>query len=441
MPKWIDPEKIAPSRRRQPGTRTLGLVSARHYHPRKVKWLWRPYIPLGKLSLLAGPQGQGKSQLTTMLAAAVSNSTLVPSDVHEPADVVMVSAEDDPHDTITPRLAAADADFDRVSMLDVWEADREGDMFESALALPDDVPRLRKAMEGRNVKLVVIDPVSSHLGSATDSHRNTDVRRAIGPLRKLASEFGAAILIVTHLSKGSGGDPLDRVIDSVAYTALARSVLLFNADPMDMDGTRGSKKVVVIGKSNLSPPGDHALRVEIEPAVVSTDDGEDIATSKMTPRGVAEGITASDLVLPLEDVAERREAAMWVRETLAEGWRPTAEVEQEFRKRWRSERTWRAVRDAHTSFAKAPGSRYGRVWRGLHGTDPPWTDDPTWRDNTGKSDNRDNSDNMGAGGLPQESEAPNLPNLSKLNGHHDSAEDYRRMRDRMLGERDDDEVF
>lgn len=380
--EWIPLDEAVPPPRPKvkEGTRDLKLVGAGKFAPRKIRWLWQPYLPLGKLSILAGPQGQGKSQLTNMLAGAVSCNALHPTDLSDPGDVVIISAEDDPNDTIAPRLAAVGADFNRIAILDVREADRQGSMVQSVLTLPDDGPALSKAITSAkpNVKLVILDPVASFLGG-TDAHRNTAVRNALAPLVSLAEGTGAAVLCVTHLSKGGsgGGEPLDRVIDSMAFTALARSVLLFSADPDDDDGTRGRKKVVVIAKSNIAPAGEHGLKVEIEDAVVHTGAGEEVGTSRMVVTGKTD-MTAADLLMPPDERSEQSEAQDFLRDFLSGGWRTSDAVAKAMASRFSKAIYWKARRAICGRPMKAPGEKFGSWWVGPRGTQPPWIEDPNW---------------------------------------------------------------
>jgi hypothetical protein len=409
---WIPLEEAAPPRRRAPGARDVLLRSASELDAQSIKWLWRPYFPLGKLSVVAGPAGQGKSQLMTMLAGGVSTGDIHPSDLRGAADVVMVSAEDDPNDTIAPRLMAVGADLKRINILDVREADHEGSMIEAALSLPSDGAAFRRAMAKRSVKCIIIDPISSFFDAATDTHRNASVRQALSPLKALAEVTGAAVICVTHLNKnGAGGEPLDRVIESTAFTAMARSVTLFSSDPADEEGTRGSHKVFLIMKSNLAKSGEHALKVEIEDATVRNRANEPIATSRTIVTGKTD-LTARDLLMPPDERSEQAEIQGLIRDVLDGAWLPSTVV----KKAAMAHCSLKVYRSASEGFAKrkAPGTKFGVWWIGAKGTKPPWEEDPTWTPN-------------GSG--------PVSDDEIEGNGHR-SPEAYEVMQ-RMLGERDD----
>ncbi len=284
-----------------------------------VRWFWMNRIPIGKLSLLVGDPGCGKSCLTLALAAAVTRGGAIAGDAIgcEPGSVLLLSAEDDVADTIRPRLDAAGADVSRVAALQAMRAGAG----ERAFDLTRDIPTLeRVAAERGDVRLIIIDPISAYLG-ATDSHCNADVRGLLAPLGALAQRIGAAVVAVTHLNKGAGGKALYRATGSLAFTAAARAAWLCAADPED-----ATRRVLVALKSNLGPeaPG-LAYRL--------VDDGNGRPIVEWL--GPCE-VTAADVTRA--EVASRRQprpgalddCKEWLRDKLAgrsEGW-PAAELEE-----------------------------------------------------------------------------------------------------------------
>jgi putative DNA primase/helicase len=221
------------------------LVSADGVEPEPVSWLWSNWIARGKFHLLAGRPGCGKTTLALSLAAAVSSGGAWPD--RSPAqvgDVVVWSGEDDPADTLVPRLIAAGADRKRVHfvgpVVDVG-ARRPFD-------LGTDVPLLVRELVRIRPALLILDPVA---GAVTgDSHKNSEVRRGLQPLVDLASQVGCAVLGISHLVKGSQGrEPLERVLGSIAFAAVARVVLL----AAKSDAEDGPPRILVRGKSNLGP--------------------------------------------------------------------------------------------------------------------------------------------------------------------------------------------
>jgi hypothetical protein len=215
--------------------------------PESVEWLWPGRLPKGKLSLIEGDPGTGKSTLTIDLAARVSVGGELPDGMGcEAAGVVLVSAEDGPADTIRPRLDAAGADPSKVLALGLV-SDAEG--HERLLSLPSDVPLLERGIERVGAGLVVIDPLVAFLPKNVDANKDQDVRRALAPLAGLAERTGAAVVAVRHLNKASGGNALYRGGGSIGIVGAARSALLVAKDPQD-----DARRVLAPQKSNLSQP-------------------------------------------------------------------------------------------------------------------------------------------------------------------------------------------
>jgi len=184
-----------------------------------VNWLWPNRIALGKLNLLVGDPGLGKSFITCDLAARVSTGAAWPDGAPNdgPGGVLLLNAEDGPADTIKPRLRVAHADMERIAYMPYVDKGRFfslskhiGFLAENAATIP-------------GLKLIVLDPVSAFL-SGVDSHKNTDVREALAPLSALAEQTGAAVLAVSHLNKGVG-QAVYRATGSLAFTAASRSVV------------------------------------------------------------------------------------------------------------------------------------------------------------------------------------------------------------------------
>jgi len=190
-----------------------------------INWLWPERIACGKLTVIAGNPGLGKSQITAAFAAIVSKSLAWP-DTDIPTDagnVIILSAEDDPSDTIKPRLIAAGANLKRCHVLQEVRTFKEGKEGIRTFNLTLDVERLGVEIKKiGNVRLVIIDPISAYLGD-TDSHNNSDMRGLLAPLSAMAAACGVAIILVTHLNKSKDQDVLLRVIGSIGLIAAARS--------------------------------------------------------------------------------------------------------------------------------------------------------------------------------------------------------------------------
>jgi hypothetical protein len=210
----------------------------------QVRWLWRDRIPLGKVSVLDGDPGTGKSTLTLTIAAKVSTASPFPDGTQpERADVILLSGEDDIADTIRPRLEAAGADLERCWVLpDVHPEDKPPRPPE----LPADLFLLEDLVKSKAAALVVVDPLMAFLSSQVDSHRDQDIRRVLASLGYMAGRTGAAVVIVRHMNKGAGS-ALYRGSGSIGIVGAARAGLLVAPDPDD-DGRR----ILAMTKSNLA---------------------------------------------------------------------------------------------------------------------------------------------------------------------------------------------
>ncbi len=224
--------------------------------PEKVEWLWDRRIPLGKITVLDGDPGNGKSVMSTDLAARLSVGRTFPDG--QPCDtagVVIMNAEDGLADTIRPRLDAAGGDPSRVLSLATVPVGDEGD--ERHLTIPEDIPIIEEAVEQMGARLVIIDPLMAFLSGSSNAHKDQDIRRALAPLARMAERTGAAVLLVRHLNKASGGNPLYRGGGSIGIIGAARCGLLVGVHPEDEN-----KRVLAGQKSNLSPmPDSLAYRI------------------------------------------------------------------------------------------------------------------------------------------------------------------------------------
>ena len=224
----------------------VALETFANIEPEPIAWLWRGRIALGKLTLIAGDPGLGKSLITAALAACVSKGYQWPVDgTHAPiGDVILLSAEDDPADTIRPRLDAAGADCNHVHILKaVFDEDDSARMF----SLKKDVAALEEAIKSLpDCRLVIIDPVSAYL-DGTDSHNNSDVRGLLAPLSDLAARFKVAVVLIHHLNKSAGGNAIYRTIGSIAFTAAVRAAYVVVKDKDNPE-----RRLLLPTKNNLA---------------------------------------------------------------------------------------------------------------------------------------------------------------------------------------------
>jgi len=193
----------------------------------QIEWLWPGRIALGKLCVLAGDPGLGKSLLTLTIAATVSRGGTWP-DVDESApvgDVMLLNAEDDFVDTVRPRLEAAHSDLERIYAITGVSAGLGTNKSERSFDLSGDLHKLRERIERlKTPRLLIVDPVTSFLGS-TSENANAEIRALLTPLARLAQEMNTAVILVSHLRKSKGSN-LHRVIGSIAFAAIARSAFV-----------------------------------------------------------------------------------------------------------------------------------------------------------------------------------------------------------------------
>lgn len=216
--------------------------------PQPVRWLWTHWLARGKLHILAGAPGQGKTTLALAMAATATIGGKWPDGSRcEQGNVLIWSGEDDPADTLLPRLLASGAKKERCFFIDGARRDGEVVPFDPAR----DLAQLRAAIERiGGIQLLIVDPVVSAV--AGDSHKNTEVRRALQPLVDLAAACDCAVLGITHFAKGGQGtDPTQRVVGSVAFSAVARIVMVAAKVKGEEEGK--DARILARSKSNIGP--------------------------------------------------------------------------------------------------------------------------------------------------------------------------------------------
>ena len=310
-----------------------------------LDWLWPGRIPLGKLTLLAGDPGLGKSFVTLDIASRVSRGAAwpdLPLFTQTPGGVILFNAEDDLADTICPRLDKMEADDTRIiAVQGIGGRDPKTNAeWQRSFSLETDLPRLEEVLiENPDTRLVVIDPISAYTGGV-DSHKNSDVRGLLAPLASLASQYHISVLSVTHLSKAMGAKAIYRSMGSLAFAAAARAVWTICKDPNDPQ-----RRLFLPAKLNLAQdPDGLAYRIEDgrvlwepEPVKMHADDAfaEELKSANGgRPRG-----------------SERREAKEWLQDELAEGRRPSKDIIEYGKEIGFSEKT---IRRAYTEIGAKP---------------------------------------------------------------------------------------
>lgn len=217
---------------------------------RTVEWLWYPYIPYGKITILQGDPGEGKSTMMLQLAALITAGKAMPDGSGDkvPGNVIYQAAEDGIEDTIKPRLLAAGADCGRIAFLENGE---------NPITLDDE--RLEQAIKDTQAKLLVIDPLQAYLGVDNDMQKSNSTRSVFGRLAKVAERTGCAVVLIGHMNKSSRTKGIYRGLGSIDIAAVARSILL-----VGRDSSNPYYRIMIQIKNNLAPEGK-AFVFELNP--------------------------------------------------------------------------------------------------------------------------------------------------------------------------------
>lgn len=223
-------------------TQELKIIKMSDIQTEEVEWLWYPYIPYGKLTIIQGDPGDGKTTLALNIAAKISKGEMLDQEmkITEPLNIIYQTAEDGLADTVKPRLELAGADCERILVID--ESNQ-------ALSMADE--RLDEAIRITGAKLLILDPIQAYLGKGTDMNRANETRDMTKKLGALAEKYKCAILLIGHMNKAAGIKASYRGIGSIDFFAVARSVLLVGR----IQGEENLRAVVQI-KNNLAPYGN-----------------------------------------------------------------------------------------------------------------------------------------------------------------------------------------
>lgn len=276
----------------------LRLIRMSEVEIQEVRWLWYPYIPQGKLTIIQGNPGEGKTTLALWIAAICSQGQALPGmEPREPINILYQTAEDGLGDTIKPRLMSAGADLTRVLCIDETER---------SLSLLDS--RIEQAVKSTNAKLLILDPLQGYLGRNVDMNRANEIRDVLKRLTTVAEQTGCAIILIGHLNKAAGANSAYRGLGSMDFRAMARSILLVGRMKKDP-----CVRVIVHDKSSLAPEGK-SIAFAIDDGTLRWVEGYD-------------KITAEDLLNggPANTKVEQTERL--VRERLSEGPAPVTEIQ------------------------------------------------------------------------------------------------------------------
>ena len=334
------------------GRQPIGQL-ARDIVPERLTWVWPGRLAAGKLTVVDGDPGLGKSTLALEITSRISRGHALPGGrAGAPRGVVLLSAEDGPADTIVPRLIAAGADLDRVFILQGVLA-AEG--AEDAVTIPGDLDTIEQVIREHDAALLAIDPFVAFLGSDTSANKDQDVRRAIAPLAAMLDRTGAACLAVRHLNKAAGMAALYRGGGSIGIVGAARVGLLVARDPDDDEAA-----IIAPVKSNLSaPPPALRYRLQSHPGTDVARIVWDDAPVTFDAAGLLAAASGSD-----DDRSSLQEALDWLSDLLALGPKAAADVLKDARRDGLSETTVKrakarlGVQSQREGFG--PGSRV--VW-------------------------------------------------------------------------------
>ena len=220
----------------------LRLINMADVEATEVKWLWYPYIPYGKITIIQGDPGEGKTTLILNLAALLSKGDNLPesNEKSEPINIIYQTAEDGLSDTVKPRLIAANADDDKITVIDESKIE---------LSLTDE--RLEQAIIETKAKLVILDPLQAYIGANVDMHRANEIRPVMKHLSEVAQRQQCAVVLIGHLNKAIGMKSSYRGLGSIDIPASARSVLLVGRIK-----DNPTVRVMAQIKSSLAPEGE-----------------------------------------------------------------------------------------------------------------------------------------------------------------------------------------
>ena len=217
------------------------MIRMSEVQSQEIEWLWYPFIPYGKLTIIQGDPGDGKTTMVLNLAAKLSKGEALDENmkVTEPVNVIYQTAEDGLADTVKPRLELAGADCERIIVID--ESDK-------SLSMVDE--RLEQAIVRTGARLLILDPIQAYLGGGMDMNRANEARDMTKKLGALAEKTKCAIILIGHMNKASGNKAAYRGMGSIDFFAVARSVLLVGR----VEGESNTRAVVQI-KNNLAAFG------------------------------------------------------------------------------------------------------------------------------------------------------------------------------------------
>lgn len=345
---------------RSDGNQTVELIRGSDITPEPVTWLWPGWLAAGKMHVLGGAPGTGKTTISMALAAAVTTGGHWPDGTRSPVgNVVIWSGEDDPADTLVPRLILSGASMDRIYFVaDV----REGNERRAFDPARDMEPLQHKLTEIGDVRLLVVDPIVSAITG--DSHKNAEVRRALQPLVDLAAGMRCAFVGITHFSKGTGGrDPVERITGSLAFGALARVVLVAAKHQKD-DEDGHTRRIFLRAKSNIGPD-DGGVEYELQQNELTDHPGlcsSSVVWGELLEGPARELLEEADATSSNSDSGALSDAKDFLASVLADGPVPVTTIRRDAENAGHSWATIRRARAALGISSSKTGMQGGWEW-------------------------------------------------------------------------------
>lgn len=295
----------------------LKIINMQDVEVEAVEWLIYPFIPYGKITIIQGDPGEGKTTLVLQIIARLTKGeSIMDEEAKEPINVIYQTAEDGLGDTIKPRLLSADADCSRVLVID----DKD-----TPLTMRD--IRLEQAIIETNAKLVVLDPIQGFLGSDVDMHRANEIRPIMKHISELAEKYKCAIILIGHMNKCSTGKSAYRGLGSIDFQAAARSVLIVGRIKDEPD-----VRVICQTKNSLAP---EAKSIAFK---LSEDNGFEWLGEQ--------NVRADDLLSGNAKSTKKQEAIEFLENVLSEKQMPQTEIMELAKQKGISEKTLRNAKDA-----------------------------------------------------------------------------------------------
>ena len=280
-----------------------------------VEWLWQNHIPLGELTLVIGDPGTGKSYFSYFLSAQISKGGSWPDAPDKPIEsgkILILSTDEDPNYAIRPRSDAAGADTDKIVVLE-GSRDEKGRI--KILNLTRDIHRLEDILKkDKSYRLVVIDPLSDYIGHV-DTHKYSDVRWALAPIPALARKYHVAIVGIMHCNKNTSLQVLYRIMGSMGFPSVARSIWLI---AKDRDDEKGKRRYFAPLKNNLAP--------EQDTFAFNLDNLGKVAKVVFESKPVEDGFDIEEALVPQEKAGETKRAKKFLLDILKDGAMPMKEI-------------------------------------------------------------------------------------------------------------------